>query len=254
MIDRKILLRDHQAYLIESTWVPSNIDGIPGDYDVKETKVNTLVEYLGLNAETGDNFTFGDLWILIRGDMSLYNCIFRYELGKHKLEHYDEDFSKEPSIDEIAALKSDEDSGNYIKHLEVSICYDYNEYYKDDNKTDQMHLYRDVDFRGIGPQKGDGYNFEEGNWSLEFMSINLMKNYPLKINNRVYIQEIKEPEYKAVNLLNENTISEITVYDMLKSIFYEITFFGTPENKRGIFKDLTQAISDAKESLEKDQE
>lgn len=260
MIDRKILLKDHTAYLVESTWVnpewdDNDVETKPGYYNVKETKIDSLGEYLGLEVETGDNFTFGDLWLLIRPDMQMYNKIYIDELGKHKLEKYDEEFDQEPDADYVAQINADETEGNCMKYIEISTCYDYTEDWKDaNNKDGKMNLYRYIDFSGIGPQNCDDFVCEKGNWALDFMGINLLKNYPLKINNRVYIQDMKEPEYKMVNLLSENTISEITVYDMLRGIFYEITYFGNPENKSGIFASLAKAIADAKENLKKEQE
>lgn len=260
MIDRKILLKDHQSYLVESTWVNPELDDNdaetkPGHYDSKETKIDSLGEYLGIKVETGDNFTFGDLWLLIRPDILMYNKIYRDELGKHKLEKYDEEFDQEPDPEYVARINSDETEGNYMKYLEISTCYDYTEHFKNtDKSSDRKHLYRYIDFSGIGPQNCGNFVCEDGHWALDFIGINLLKKYPLKINNRVYIQDMKEPEYKMVNLLSENTTSEITVYDMLRGIFYDISYFGTPENKSAIFAELSKEISDAKECLEREQE
>jgi len=259
MIDRKILLKDHQAYLIESTWVSPEWDDNdivtkPGYFNTKETKVDSLGEYLGLEVETGDNFTFGDLWLLIRPDMQMYNKIYKDELGKYKLEKYDEEFDQEPDAEHVARINADETEGNCIKYLEISTCYDYTENWKDPNNQDgKMSLYRYIDFSGIGPHTHGDFSCEDMHWAIDFMGINMIKAYPLKINNRVYIQDDSKEPGKLVNLLSENTISEITVYDMLRGIFYEITYFGNPEDRNGIFTELSKAISDAKENLEKEQ-
>jgi len=90
-----------------------------------------------------------------------------------------------------------------------------------------------IDLSGCGAEDGIGY-------SLSLSSINEYKHLELKINTSVEFYRKASPD----PILNANR--NMTLYDVIRAILYEITFYGSPKN-RTLVKDELEKISNSLE-------
>lgn len=242
MSDRKIILKNHGAYLQIKKWIPAvrNEHGkkiVDGYDDIKETQITSLYPYLGVEVETGENFTFGDFWELLYPDFDEYNIIFAESTGGHDLHEFHQDFL-------CISPEKEDNPESKIVYLVIRMNYEYDISYQ----ADEMYLSRYTDFSGFGSCEGkDTY------WAIEFTSLSVLKQCPLIIENKVNIIKIygnKTNGYKSENLLSENTKERITVYDVISGILDEITFCGTPEKRDSAKEGLISSMENAKEQIE----
>ena len=140
----------------------------------------------------------------------------------------------------------EKDPNNHMdmEYIAVKICYEYDKDYKNPS---QMNLSRFPDFYGYGPSNGIN-----STWALDFSPLHTLKHYPFKIENKIQIYKMgdKTNKFKCTELLNSESYEDVSVYDVLRAIFFEITFCGSPSSRDDKKQDIDDSIANLKESIE----
>jgi hypothetical protein len=74
-----------------------------------------------------------------------------------------------------------------------------------------------VDFDGVGSNM---------DFSLEFMSLNEMKKYPIKIEGDLHVKESLYRKDGEDSYIGGNCV--MTLFEVIGTLLYEITFYGAP--------------------------
>jgi len=201
----------------------------------KETiEEKDLPRFLTEEVEIGEGVTFGRIFDLIILHKDLFNVIFDSGcLHGHKIEMYIGEYDKEVE-------KSTE-----ITYIE---CYWGTDYWNFSGEK-EMCLYSS--FHGIkegytDANMGDGKPFD---CPMGLTShINGLKDLPFKINNDVSFNEIKNGKFK-IKLEGKH---KMTLFEIIKGILFELSFYGTPENCDDFFQkmnDTVERINNGEEDL-----
>jgi hypothetical protein len=155
---------------------------------------------LYFNSELRLNCTFERFFTLIYLNKEIINLIFQRTLGGHLLDVFYDDM-----IIPQSDIKLDDEE---ILMLQWVIDIYENDY------TDYVEFY----IKAIDPEELHG--------SIAFMSLSDIKNSQIRICNEITVsKEINEQPIITAN-------KEITLYDAIKGILYEISFNGSPENRK----------------------
>lgn len=182
--------------------------------------IDSLKQFLNCEVTITEGTTFWDVWKYITFDVKYFNTVFSDALGYHDLSLYVDQGMKNGS-------EIDEDKKHKMQYLQAEWDVDIHE----------GVLRISTDFGGIGPQKSliSGKEYV-GKYAIEFMPVNDLMRYPLKLNEELEIngKKIKKPW---------------TVYDMYYAILFEISFLGTPNEQISKLADFDQIIAAAKDEL-----
>lgn len=186
--------------------------------DKKEIKISSFTSYLqsGIKIESGT--LFESLWKFIVADQFFYNKLFAHTLGHRDLRLW---------IDE--SLKSGKAPDLTVKYGMKKLLLSHSiEFQKHKDKTD---AYIVDDFGGIGTQKGwEDQPDYEGGYAIEFVPIQDLLKYPIEISPIIVAQDIDLDNHK-LNLKQLSGRFTPTVYDVIRSILFEITFLGKPQDR-----------------------
>lgn len=124
-----------------------------------------------------------------------------------------------------------------IEYLQISKKYD--EPLDDD---DRGEFYTDI--TGIGFELKENYEdfyWQKGqriSWGIDFVPVNELVNLPIKINNEIIHQyyDEKNRKVKTKDILKV----DLTWGEIVYGIFYELSFYGDPENRDEIKKSLSK--------------
>ena len=153
--------------------------------------------------EIADNVTFGDFFKFLIKEKNLINLIFGASMYGVSFDLLINDFKRK------FELKDDE-----IQYLEICWYVDY----------DNDELVIDPDFHGIS--KKEENNFNEMPIGLDFVSICELKNYPLILNEVLEIIDNTTWPDEGRTILKST--KQYTLYDIIHSVLYELTWYGTP--------------------------
>ena len=181
----------------------------------EDIKPEEIVLFLNEEVQLQD-VTFERIFDLILRNHSFFDIVFYRALGGYSVKDFELDFLKDRSAD---------DEYNEIQHLELKWAVDLHEH---DGQTDLSFL---IDFSGVGDEDDLGY-------SLALTPINEYKHLVLRINSDVEFYDKStgvEPILKAKR--------NMTLYDVIRALLYEITFYGSPNNRSIVLQELDN-ISD----------
>jgi len=194
--------------------------------DDKKTKEESdLIHWLSQEIELSDDFTLEDLFWFVKKEKDIFNTVFYSHLGGYDLQKYINDIEKN-----ISPKKIDRE----VKYLEIKWIAEY--YPQKDINSFDMY----ISFHGV--------NKEGSGLAIGLSSLNEMKHLPIKINNTIEIYELND---KGETLILKSD-KDFTVYDFLMCIFYEISFYGDPTNKKQIIKELDNIKEEDCEELTKE--
>lgn len=203
-----LILRDHKAFVFSEKF-----DEATKKHYTCETEVTSLASYLTTKVEIKDNFTFGDLWHFIEIDSAIYGLVFSEAMGNFPIEFYIDDAKRSP---------------NPVKHKQHEM--NYLEVYWDVNhsKGQNSNIF-DVYpcFHGVGPDLHSTVGADIG-WAIDFTPISDLLKYPLKLNKLVKVYPIGFVKGRKTVVNAERYFS---LFDVLHTILYEITFCGTPAHR-----------------------
>lgn len=151
-----------------------------------------------------ENVTFGDFFNLLIKEKQLINLIFGASLYGVSSDLLIKDFKKK------CELNDDE-----IQYLEIYWFVDY----------DKNGLHIEPNLHGIS--KKEINNIDEPPIALDFVPICELKNYPLRLNENLEI--IDGEKLREENKTILKTTKQYTLYEIIHSILYELTWYGTPE-------------------------
>ena len=137
--------------------------------------------------------------------------------------------------------------GDNVKHLEVSWQSEVTQYGKEPKQINEW-----VSFDGIGePPVGDeSYkDWPVGkpvHYALEFSPVHTLSELPLKLNTMMKLRDetSRKAVYPAPILVEAE--KDFTLIDILRGIFWELSFFGSPTNRDTKSDELTKSMDDIK--------
>jgi len=171
---------------------------------------NEIVLFLTEEVEF-ENITFARLFDLILINADLLDIVYYKTLGGFKIEDFKEDFYSDPIINEL----------DDVDELQFSWLPDIS-YEKNDNDTLPI-LSMIIDL------SAKNFNDLEVSYSLTFSSLADFKNKPIFINTNFVLHNKEDMPLIEVR-------RNMTLYDIIKSILTEITYYGNPAS-RNIFKE-----------------
>lgn len=191
--------------------------------DVKEieTEVFSLIPYLTNICEIKENFTFGDLFSFIEAEAELIEKIFGGSMGNFPLDEFIDEIKKE-TIKEKHPLEA----------LEVYKCVEIHEYKREVDLNDCNH------FHGLGKDENEVMQ----QWAIEGTSLHQLKNVPLKLRKKGYLTNWRVKPVKI-----EEFDTYYSLFDVINSILYEITFYGSPTNREKVMKEDIENIKELEE-------
>jgi len=189
--------------LIRSTWDTKKQSNV--EKDVTDLNLN----YFDEECDIDPGVTFKDIMILIKPNTEVYTYLLTQ--GPWLKELIEEGF-KDPIID-----LNDE-----IQHLELFWLAELNNYEGPDV------LSENVGFHGVGKNE---------NWAIEFSSLNTLGHFEVKLNKEYTIYDVRNNKYSS-DLPLLKAIKPFTFLQVIKGIFWEMSFGGGIENRNKFIEDL----------------
>ena len=113
--------------------------------------------------------------------------------------------------------------------------------------SEKLNTY--VHFEGLGKPPNDE-TWEDWpidkpvNYALDMSSANSLSELPIKLNKKMIIYDERDERDKKFNQIFLETNSDFTLLDILKGVFWEISFHGSPKDRNKVVKGLEQSIKD----------
>jgi hypothetical protein len=197
---------------------------------VETVNMEDIINFLSENVELGESVTFKRLFSIVSFNVEKFNDIFYSALGGYNLEPFLQEIENNPT----QAIESE--------YLEIHwFCEKY---------ENEFSLYPSL--HGVSSKSSDVY-------AIDFVSLNNLKNYNIRINPKVEIID-----YNKINSVEsgsteteELTESKLdlgdkyfTLFDLFFAIFHEISFYGGPQDKKEKFQELEDSIEKVENNLE----
>jgi hypothetical protein len=180
---------------------------------LERDEVKSLKNYLNCVLHLEEGTTFETLFNIILKDKDFFNEVFKETMGGYDLNQFIKEWGNKKNKKQI----------NSISYLQIS-----REITLKDNGGIMILDINNI-FEGV-VRNDDG---TKESVTLDFLPINDLKNLFIKINTNFNIPgEIIE----NVNILSST--KEMTVFEVLESILYEITFYGDPTSRDKIKEDI----------------
>jgi hypothetical protein len=180
---------------------------------LERDEVKSIKNYLNCVLHLEEGTTFETLFNIILKDKDFFNEVFKETMGGHDLNQFIKEWGNKKKRKRI----------NKISYLQIR---------RDINLKDSggvMILDINNIFEGVIRNE----NGTKESVTLDFIPINDLKNLFLKVNTDFNIPgEIIE----NVNIVSST--KEMTVFEVLESILYEITFYGDPTSRDKIKEDI----------------
>ncbi len=180
---------------------------------LERDEVKSIKNYLNCILHLEEGINFETFFNIIIKDKDFFNEVFKDTMGGFDLNQFLKEWKKNTNGDKV----------NKISYLEVRRDIKL--------KDDAGLLTLDVNniFEGI-IKKNNG---EKESITLDFIPINNLKKLSLKINTDFNIPgEIIE----NVNIVS--SIKEMSLFEVIESILYDITFYGDPTSRDKIKEDV----------------
>lgn len=158
--------------------------------------------------EIAENVTFGDFFTFLVKEKELVNIIFASSLYGVPFELLIKDFKRKDTF-------KDKEEVEDIDYLEIT----WDVSFEDNN------LIISNDFLGVGLKNNDSSD-DINSYSIDFTPINKLKDYKLKLNEDFEIRDFNKNDKGKLILKSKK---KFTLYDIIRAIFYELTWHGTPE-------------------------
>lgn len=188
--------------------------------------------YLSDVVKIGKNVTFERIFDLIVLHKDLFNGIFNFGcLHGYEVDMYLEEYNKdiEPNGD--------------ITYMECYWGCDYWNFNEDDKEVSMYPA-----FHGKKENYTDKYQTEPCDMNIGVSGhIGEYKKLPFKINENAYFGEVKDGKYQAIMEGN----CEMTLFDMIRGILHEISFYGTPQQYDEKMDELAETVERIKSGEEK---
>lgn len=194
---------------------------------VETVNIEDIINFLSENVELGESVTFKRLFNIVSFNVEKFNDIFYSALGGYNLEPFLQEIENNPT----QTIESE--------YLEIHwFCEKY---------EDEFSLYPSL--HGVSSKSSEVY-------AIDFVSLNNLKNYNIRINPRVEIVDYNKIQ-NTKNDVEEESDSKLdlgdkyfTVFDLFSAIFHEISFYGGPQDKKEKFKELEESIEKVENNLE----
>jgi len=189
--------------------------------DVNIVHIDDVVRYLSDNVELGESVIFKRLFEIVSSNLDKFNEIFYSALGGYPLLPY------------LQEIENNQTESIESEHLEI--------YWGCERYENELSIF--PAFHGVLLKES-----ELESHALDFVSLNNIKNHNIKLNKSVDIFnfEEKDEDLKRVYLGDKS----FTLFDLYSAIFYEISFHGTPQDKKERFNELEESIKEAEGNLE----
>lgn len=198
------------------------------DEDVKEKTVKKLSQYLSYECTIEEGVTIETIINVILKEKTFFNTLFKQDLNGFKIEKLKELMDKKIDNKEIVNYY-----GETLKYLELSKMFELLNYKDNTNSIDLFPL-----LVGVGePKEEDKDEIEEVFMPIGLTPIAKLKNIPLTLQKNVEL--FRSDENGDLNLLL-TAVAPLTVYEVIVAVLFEITYFGSDEEKE---KQLAEQLS-----------
>lgn len=115
-------------------------------------------------------------------------------------------------------------------------------------KIGEEHFFVVPSLHGVGP----GENGPETLWAISFTPVNELSHIQIKIDRKVKVEKLLTLEDGSVKIESmELGERDITLRELIVAVLDEISFHGTPANKKKRLDDLNQTLLDIDSGKEK---
>ena len=221
-----ITLKKEGIYLFNH--IEESIDENLSGHICNEKKVHSFLPYLNEVMDVDEGVTFEDFFTHIIRQKGKYSSLFTSHLGNYKLNQWDEEWNRIPG---------DHCDGDDYEMKSVGLCW-HGESWNYDGE-DEITI--TSEFHGTGIDKKTK---KEMGMAVEFTPINDLKPYPFKLDTRLKVYSLQ----KDSKLLLSGK-KDFTVYEVVSTVLYEISFAGSPderESRMAKFKQISKDIESGK--------
>jgi hypothetical protein len=181
-----------------------------------------IINFLSEEVELGESVTFKRLFDIVSHNFEEFNEIFFSSLGGYPLDPY------------LQEIENDQTEKYESDYLEI--------YWHCDRYENELTM--EPSLHGVSNKTNDRY-------AMDFVSLNNLKNYNVRINRKVELFDYNKFKDKD----EENTRLYIgdksfTLFELYDCIFSEISFFGGPQDKTEKFKELEESIIEVEKDLD----
>lgn len=186
------------------------------DGKAKTEEVHNLSEHLSCELYFEEGLKFKTFFNLILREKEFFSKIFKQDLNGITLDYFEKQLNKRQKTSKIKG-----DDGSLLVSLEITKIFELLSF--ENGSTIELYSI----FVGIGMDDDDSETF----LPINLIPINNLKNYEININKGVEI--FKGNEQGEVD--GDEPIfvagSSITLYETIQTMLYEISYFGTEEEK-----------------------
>ena len=175
-------------------------------------EVKSLKNYLNCVLHLEEGITFETFFNLIIKDKDFFNEVFKDTMGGFNLNEFNKEWKK----------STEKNIVEKISYLEI-----YRDIKLRDN-GDVLNIDVNNVFEGVIKKE----NGDKEKIPLDFIPISNLKKLPLKINTDYIIPG------KIIDVNMITSIKEMTLFEVLESILYDITFYGDPTSRDKIKEDI----------------
>ncbi len=191
----------------------------------QQIKVYSFLPYLNEVIEIEDDVIFKDFFDHIMRQKGKYSSIFTSHLGHYKLNKWEEEWNR---------ISENSFDGDDYKMTAVGICWHGESW----NYEGEDEITISPEFHGTGIDKESG---KEMGLSVEFTPINELKQYPFKLDTQLNVYSLQKD---SKILLSGKKY--FTVYEVISTVLFEISFSGSPEQRNDKINDIKQISEDIK--------
>ena len=192
------------------TWKKEGI--FKNERELKKIDPSNLHKYFNDRLIIEDGVLFKDIFDVIIHNKKFYDDIFYSYLGGHSIEDFFYDY--------LTETKNEKN----LDSVEFSWIADVYEIDGVNEISQYIHF---------GGMNGDEH------YSLSFTPLFDMKNLKVVLDNEFEIQNLSKTDEKPIKY-----IKEFTLFDIISTLLYEISFYGTPERRNDIMDDLSNTIKE----------
>ncbi len=202
-------------------------------FENAEAEVRDFWSYANCPVKVGHDFTLEDFFTCLANSFMGWSGV--RELNQFcccSLMDLFIDLKKTPKL---------ENDGQPLDYLEVFPVVSIDRYGKQDEPSD-FHMY--WGFHGWGTYTDKDLPPDtKGAYAIEMTPLAELKHLPLRINPKTELGHTAgPPKYVYTKLMDVQ--ASPTLIEFVKAILWELSFFGTPENRDAKAAELTQTIKD----------
>lgn len=191
------------------------IDKVTGE----KTEIDRINYYLDCPVKIEEGTTFGKFFQHIMNEVGFIDMVYKETMGDTELKSFVKEWEDGVVTDYLSDI--------YQLRLRKTI---QNIPYNGDNNFIDVR----IDFEGIGKDRSNIF-------SLEFMSLNDLKNYEIVLDEKIHIlNEITDNEGELI-IKKGNCVC--TLFEIIGTILYEVTFYGDPAKREKSKQMLIDLVS-----------